>query len=352
MSSPNRPAPAPLDAPDSGAPSVPSAAPAAAAAGPAPDPRHHGRDLAPGVREVERGVFRIDHGFRGAEGIIASYLLAGGGELALVEAGPESTQPALLAGIRAAGFEPRRITRLLLTHVHLDHAGGAGTLLRHLPEATVHVHPAGAPHLTDPGRLLESARRIYGDAMERLWGRVEPVAEARVRPLADGAEVSAGGRTLRALDTPGHAGHHLAFHDARAACVFTGDVAGIRLGGAPYVSPPTPPPDIDLPLWRGSLLRLRALAPRRLYLTHFGEVDDAAWHLDDLLARLYRWTGWVEGRLACGADPDTLAGELEEREQAAIRAFSGGGLAERYALAIPYGMSVDGLLRALRRGRT
>lgn len=339
MSSSNPPAPAQRAASD--------AAPVPAA----PERPHPGRDLAPGVREVERGVIRIDHGFRGSEGIIASYLLAGDGDLALVEAGPESTQPALLAGIRAAGFEPRRITRVLLTHVHLDHAGGTGTLLRHLPEATVHVHPAGAPHLTDPRRLLESARRIYGDAMERLWGSVEPVADARVRPLADGAEVFAGGRTLRALDTPGHAGHHLAFHDEGAGCVFTGDVAGIRLGGASYVSPPTPPPDIDLPLWRGSLLRLRALAPRRLYLTHFGEVDDPAWHLDDLLARLYRWTGWVEGRLACGADPGALAGELEARERAVIRALSDGDLAERYALAIPYGMSVDGLLRALRRGR-
>lgn len=339
MSSSNPPAPARHAASD------------AAAVPPAPEPPYPGREVAPGVREVESGVFRIDHRFRGSEGIIASYLLAGDGDLALIEAGPESTQPALLAGIRAAGFEPDRITRVLLTHVHLDHAGGTGTLLHHLPEATVHVHPAGAPHLRDPGRLLESAGRIYGDAMERLWGRVEPVAEARVRPLFDGEEISAAGRTLRALDTPGHAGHHLAFHDEEAGCVFTGDVAGIRLGGAAYVSPPTPPPDIDLPLWRGSLLRLRVLAPRRLYLTHFGEVDDPAWHLDDLLARLYRWTGWVEGRLACGADPAALAGELEARERATIRALSGGDLAERYALAIPYGMSIDGLLRALRRDR-
>lgn len=307
----------------------------------------------PIVHEIEPGVFQIDQHFQGARGVIASYLLAdeGGGDLALIEAGPSSTTPTLLAGIRAAGFAPERITKLLVTHIHLDHAGAAGALLeRHLPEATLYVHPFGAPHLIDPSKLIASATRIYGDAMERLWGEIVPVPGDRLVVLDDGQEIRAGGRTLRAIETPGHAAHHHAFHDPARGVVFTGDVAAVRLGGSSWVCPPTPPPELDLEKWMQSVARLRALRPSRLALTHFGAYGDVDRHLDRLIARLHEWSGRVEAQLEASTDAAEIAASLERRGSAEI--VEAGGteeLAAFYALATPYRMSVDGFARYFRK---
>ncbi|HST59732.1 MAG TPA: MBL fold metallo-hydrolase, partial [Longimicrobium sp.] len=270
-------------------------------------------------------------------------LVADGGALALVEAGPASTLPALLAGIRAAGHDPARLTHILLTHVHLDHAAGAGQLARIAPGATVHVHPFGEPHIVDPSRLLASAGRLYGDRMQELWGTMLPVPQERIRTLADGESVHVGGRALVALDTPGHAAHHLSFHEPDAGLVFTGDVGGIRLAGARHVRPPTPPPEVDTPAWLASIDKLRALQPSMLLPTHFGGSTDVEWHLDDLAARLVEWT-----RMAKGQDPDPLplAAELSRRADAELLAAAGDpDLVRRYATSIPYEMMAAGLLR-------
>lgn len=302
------------------------------------------------VREVEPGIFVLDHHFLGAPGLIASYLLPGPDGLTLVESGPGSTTETLLAGIRAAGFDPGDLRRILLTHIHLDHAGAAGGLVRRFPEARAYVHPAGAAHLVDPSRLLRSARRIYGDHMDTLWGEILPVPEDRLTVLTDGEAVRVGGRVLRALDTPGHASHHLAFHDPDAGVVFTGDVAGVRLERTPHVRPPTPPPDIDLGLWRASVARIRALRPRALLLTHFDAVDDPEWHLDDLLARLFSWAGWMDGRLEGGSGTEELVAALRRRGDAEIRDAGGDDdMVRRYDLSVSYEMIVDGLARYLRR---
>jgi glyoxylase-like metal-dependent hydrolase (beta-lactamase superfamily II) len=177
--------------------------------------------------------------------------------------------------------------------------------------------------------------------------------------LDDGARVPCGARTLVALHTPGHAAHHAAFHEPDAGDVYAGDVAGVRLGGAPYVRPPTPPPDLDLDAWRASIARLRAVAPRRLLLTHFGAAADVDWHLDDLLARLFEWSGWVEGRLeAPGADAAAVAAALAERGRREVaRALAPLGaaalppgvtpahLSAGYELATPSDMTVTGVAR-------
>ena len=304
------------------------------------------------VRQLEPSLFEIDLRFQGMAGVIASYLLADGDDLALVETGPGSTIDALLAGIRAAGFEPAAIRRLAVTHIHLDHAGAAGSLLRRFPNARLSVHRIGAPHLADPSKLLASATRIYGDAMDRLWGEILPVPTERMDVLDDGDELQAGGRTLRAYYTPGHASHHAAYHDVERGTVFTGDVAGIRLTRDPYVGPPTPPPDIDLELWHESVARLRSLEPRRLYLTHFGAYDDPEWHFDDFLSRLSRWTGWVEERLAVEPDTAVLATELRRMQRDELADTSDGdpeALSEAYELASPSKMNVDGLARYLKK---
>ena len=290
------------------------------------------------------GVTRIDHGW-GGPGFIASYLVDDGGELALVEAGPESTREALLAGIRAAGHDPADLAHVLLTHIHLDHAAAAGRLAQIAPNAQVHVHPLGARHLADPSRLLASAARLYGDRMQELWGTMLPVPAGRIRTPADGDAIRVGGRSLVALETPGHAAHHFAFHDPDAGLVFTGDVGGIRLAGARHVRPPTPPPEVDTPAWLASIDRLRALEPRMLLPTHFGGINDAAWHLDDLEARLRDWTA----RASTAGDPAALAADLRRRGDAELLAATGDAdLVRRYAESIPYDMMAAGLLRQAR----
>jgi glyoxylase-like metal-dependent hydrolase (beta-lactamase superfamily II) len=158
--------------------------------------------------------------------------------------------------------------------------------------------------MIDPSKLLASATRIYADRMDELWGAFEPCPAIRVVTLADGEEIHCGVRTLTALHTPGHASHHIAFHDADRKSVFYGDVGGVRLQGAHYVRPPTPPPDIDIEAWHASVNRLKALDLRTLDLTHFGRFDDPTRHFDDLLFRLDDWTNWVAERVAEGRSPD------------------------------------------------
>jgi len=248
---------------------------------------------------MSQSYVRLDHQFQGFPSGIASYLIPDGPSGGtLVEAGPASTTAALLTGIRAAGYDPLRITRLLVTHIHLDHAGAAGVLLtRHLPNAKVFVHPKGAKHLIDPSKLIASAERLYGARMGELWGEILPVPEDRVVIVQDGEMIG----SLRAIDTPGHAVHHHAYYDVKSGVAFTGDVAGVRMPDSRYVRPPTPPPELDLDAWTASVERLRALEPRRLCLTHFGEFDDVSWHLDDLMSRLSHWRDWLSADLSVDA---------------------------------------------------
>ncbi len=309
--------------------------------------------MGPTVRELEPGTFQIDLRFQGVASVIAAYLLVGRDGLALIETGPTTTLDALFDGIRIAGHDPEQVTRLIVTHIHLDHAGAAGVLLEQLPRARVLVHRVGAPHLIDPSRLLASAGRIYGERMGELWGEVRSCPADRVIALDDGDLVEAGGRVLRAVATPGHAAHHHAFLDVTTGAVFTGDVAGIRINGRPYSFPPTPPPDLDLALWRQSIARLRALRPRRLFLTHFGPVDDPDWHFDDLLCRLFLWAGWAGARLASEADTAAVAAELQSIADAELAQVTGDQDALRpYLLAAGgYKMSIDGLARYFRYHR-
>ena len=301
------------------------------------------------AQEVEPGVFLLDHHFRGSPGVIASYLVADRDALTLIETGPASTMETLLAGVRQAGFDAEQIERIVVTHIHLDHAGGAGALLRRLPRARLYVHPVGAPHLIDPSKLMASATRIYGELMGPLWGEMLPVPVDRLDILPDSATLTTGRRTLRAYDTPGHANHHLVLHDPDTGAVFTGDVAGVRLDGTRLVRPPTPPPEFSPEKWQSSLATLRALAPRRLYLTHFGAYDDVNWHLNELLARVWFWAGLVGGRLATGEEPGATAEALRSVEDVILAQSGDPTLLRRYEEAGNYRMSVDGIARWWRK---
>ena len=302
--------------------------------------------------KLDSDLWLLDLTFQGIPDVIAAFLITSPEGHTLIETGPGSTLPALEQAMSAAGARLEDVTQLAVTHIHLDHAGAAGTLLRRLPDARLFVHPVGAPHMIDPSKLLASATRIYGDAMDRLWGAFEPCPADRVVILADDAELRAGSHTLRALHTPGHASHHIAFVDMERRTAFTGDVAGVRLGASPYVRPPTPPPDIDIPAWHESAHRLRALGLRALDLTHFGRIPGAADHLDTLVRNLDDWLAWVTDRLRRGEDAATVAEELMRKgEMDVIRAGGSAADAAAYELATPSRMSVDGMARYIKRSR-
>lgn len=297
-------------------------------------------------------LWLLDTLYQGEPGVIASYLLSGPAGLALVDVGSGASVEHLLAGVRAAGYEPAEIAHLVLTHVHLDHAGASGILTRLLPRAHVYVHPVGAPHLIDPSRLIRSATRIYGDRMRELWGEMEPVPAARITTLDDADVLRVGARTLTALYTPGHAVHHLAFHDAARREIFTGDVAGVRLRGMDFVRPPTPPPDLSLEDWYASIDRLAALNATTLYLPHFGPATGVPEHLAQLRAHLAEWGELLLPGIRAGASDDALAKLLADRADALVARASHGqdDLAiRRYELATNYLMSAQGYVRYYRK---
>ncbi len=287
----------------------------------------------------------IDHGFGGLAHVIASYLVPTAVGPVLIEAGPASSYATLAAGISALGYAPEEVRHVFVTHIHLDHAGGAWQFAER--GATIYVHPRGAPHLADPTKLLASAARIYGDQMESLWGEVRPIAAERLRVLSDGEEVRLGQTTVRAVATPGHAAHHHVY--AINGLLFAGDIAGIRIGQGP-VLPPTPPPDIDLEAWRASLQRVRELAPDALYLTHFGRTDDVREHVDRLEAKLEAWASWTLNALRAGRDDQELIEEFVRYWREDLRAC---GLDEErireYELADPPWMNLQGLVRYWRK---
>ena len=303
------------------------------------------------VRQLADDLWLLDTLFQGQSGVIACYLLADASELALIDVGPTACIEQLLAGVRAAGFEPEQIRHLVLTHIHLDHAGAAGTLARLLPGARVYVHRIGAPHLLDPSRLLSSAQRIYGDRMERWWGTIEPVPEERLVILDDGDTLEVAGRRFEVLYTPGHAVHHVAFYDVSRRVIFPGDVAGVSLEGIGYVRPPTPPPDLSLEDWYASIDRLEALQPNTLYLPHFGVVREIPTHFAQLRTHLAEWGEIVLAGMRAGEDDQALADELARAYDPQVATIAAGDAeaVRRYELATNYLMTAQGYVRYYRK---
>lgn len=300
------------------------------------------------MSDVLPSVRQIDLHFMGQPGCIAAYALKGSdGAVALIETGPSSTRAALLRGLREAGVAPASVREILVTHIHLDHSGAAGVLLRDdMPEARVYVHPIGLPHLVDPSRLLRSAARLYGEMMDTLWGEVAPVPANRVAALEDGQRLELAGHAVEILFTPGHAAHHAAVRHLETNAVFTGDVAGVRVPGADVVNPPAVPPEFDREAWARSLDRLLALEPSALLLAHFGQHTDAPAHLRRLRARLDAWTNEVRDGLAVGRAPERIAAELQARDEGAPgTTFEG---LTRLGLVAGYGMCVAGISRYIQ----
>lgn len=300
----------------------------------------------PAIEYIADDLVLIDTGYCSTPAAIGVYLLLGE-RPALVETGPASTVEAVLEGVRAAGLEPSDLRAVAVTHIHLDHAGAAGALLRRLPHLDVYVHPVGAPHLVDPSRLITSARRLYGGDLDALLGEPEPVPGDRVYPLENGTQITFGSRRLRSLDTPGHARHHLVLLDESSGDLFTGDAAGICLPGARYVLPPMPPPELDVPTWHATLTRLRALRPRRLLLTHFGP---HTW-CDELLAqmqqRLLAGVDLVRSALDTGLGEEAIVERLREAGASAAAA-DGPNAAGRMEIVMPARLNALGLIRYIK----
>ena len=275
----------------------------------------------------------IDLRFLGMKRVVGAAVLDGPSGLTIIDPGPTSCLPALESGLLALGRRLEDIRTILLTHIHLDHAGATGTLLRRLPQAVVYVHERGAPHMIEPTKLLASATRLYGANMDRFWGEFLPVPAERLRVLHGGEHLDVAGRTMDVRYTPGHASHHVSYFDMSSGIAYVGDTGGIRVV-AGYIKAPTPPPDIDLERWEESLKAIEAWKPRALVLTHFGRVDDVVDHLRDFRGVLRRQAALVRETLATDeSDEDRIRRFVEEMRADARRRLSAEDAASTEAAA-------------------
>ncbi|MGE3179450.1 MAG: MBL fold metallo-hydrolase [Vicinamibacterales bacterium] len=295
------------------------------------------------------GVSFLDLHFQRLPRIIATGVLHGPGGVALVDPGPASSLPTLRRTLADAGIAMSDVTALLLTHIHLDHAGASGTLVRERPDLKVYVHKAGAPHMVDPSKLLASATRLYGDQMDVLWGEVLPVPSDALVILEGGERVTAGGRTLEVAYTPGHASHHVSYFSRDTGIAFVGDTAGVRLSAEEFIMPPTPPPDIDLELWKGSVAIFEAWRPDTVFLTHFGPASPAGTHLAHLREQLDAVAEAARRTLSReGSDADQERWFIDEMRERMVRRI-GEQAAEAYDIACRMDLNWRGLARYWRK---
>ena len=295
------------------------------------------------------GLSYFDLDFLGTPRIIAAAVLHGPGGVAIVDPGPSTTLPVLRRELKEAGIAMRDVTALLLTHIHLDHAGATGTLVRELPSLRVYVHERGAPHMSDPSKLIASAARLYGDDMDRLWGEFLPVPAASMTALRGGERIDAGGRILDVAYTPGHASHHVSYFSDDAGVAFVGDTAGIKRGVNGFVLPPTPPPDIDLDAWRQSLALIEARGTETLFVTHFGPHAPASSHLTELADHLETASDLVRKSLAREGSDEEREAWFTEEVRTLLRRRLGDADARAYEAAGRFDLSWRGLARYWRK---
>ncbi|MGB0034127.1 MAG: MBL fold metallo-hydrolase [Candidatus Acidiferrales bacterium] len=291
----------------------------------------------------------IDLEYLGNPKVIAACLVEGQGSVAIVDPGPASTVATLRSKLDQLGLGVKGIDTILLTHIHLDHAGATGTLVRENPQIRVYVHERGASHMIDPAKLLESARRLYGYQMDRLWGEFLAVPAANVSALAGGERLSVGGRQLEVVYTPGHASHHVSYFDAAMGLAFVGDTAGIRIANAQIILPLTPPPDINLEGWAQSWQQIRERRPERLFLTHFGAATGVSEHLEELRERLEEWSVAVRDSLKNGQDDAQRAAQFVQQVTTNLKRNLSERDANRYAKGAAVELCWYGLARYWRK---
>ena len=294
-------------------------------------------------------ILTIDLHFQNKTQAIASYLIRHGDAVVLIESGPGSTLPALEAALANEHLTPRDITHVLLTHIHLDHAGAAGWLSKQ--GAEIYVHPNGAAHMLNPEKLIASATRIYGDRMDTLWGEFLPVEQNQLKVPQDAEEIVIGNLRFVTINTPGHAEHHYSylFEDV----CFSGDVGGVRIPGYQYLRAPMPPPELHFERWLESIARLRREKFTRIAPTHFGMYDDVEWHLNELERNLVTTRKWLEEIMPADPSVEEVRAKLEAwMEEQSIEQNLSDDVIRAYVLANPIGMSADGLMRYWKKVRS
>ena len=286
----------------------------------------------------------IDLQFRGSPRVIATAILTGADGVTLIDPGPTSCLPALEAGLGARGLTLRDVRSLLLTHIHLDHAGACGTIVERVPAVKVYVHERGAPHMIDPAKLLASATRLYGDQMDSLWGAFLPVPAGQVTVLQGGERLELAGTAINVAYTPGHAKHHVSYLDEHVGMAYVGDTAGVRVSGD-YLIAPTPPPDIDIEAWQESLNTIEAWQPVSLFLTHFGPISPARAHLARFRTTVTTAAETARRMIEAGGTDAELAKRFAERMRQDVRKALPEHEARAAELAAPFDQLWLGLSR-------
>jgi glyoxylase-like metal-dependent hydrolase (beta-lactamase superfamily II) len=291
----------------------------------------------------------IDLNWAGRPQSIAALLIESNGTTAIIDPGPQSTLNTLRSGLEARGINLGKIDFLLLTHIHLDHAGATGALVRENPALQIYVHEIGVPHMQDPSRLLASAGRLYGGEMQSLYGDCAPVPEANLRSLKGGEELLLGDLRITAHYTPGHASHHVSYWDAVSRTAFVGDTAGIRVQGNTFLLPATPPPDIDVEVWNHSLETISSWSPERIFLTHFGFIENPREHIGRYRERLREWTALSGKLVESGLEISEAEKVFVESVAAEVEAELPPDEAEHYIFNGGLRLSWLGLMRYARK---
>ena len=286
----------------------------------------------------------VDLQFRGSPRVIATAILQGADGVTLIDPGPTSCLPVLESGLRERGLTLRDVRTLLLTHIHLDHAGACGTIVERVPGVKVYVHERGAAHMIDPAKLLASAARLWGDQMDAVWGAFLPVPAGQVTVLKGGERLELAGTGLKVSYTPGHAKHHVSFLDEHAGMAYVGDTAGVRVSGD-YLIAPTPPPDIDIEAWQQSLDTIDAWQPVSLFLTHFGPITPARAHIARFRTTVASAAAMSQEMIAGGGTDDELAKRFAERMRQDVRKALPEHEARAAELAAPFDQLWQGLAR-------
>jgi glyoxylase-like metal-dependent hydrolase (beta-lactamase superfamily II) len=291
----------------------------------------------------------LDDNWMGRPRSIGTALLESDGHYAIVDPGPGSTLETLRKELRAHSLSPRQLDAILLTHIHLDHAGATGALVRENPNLAVYVHKLGAPHMIDPAKLLASAARLWPNDLQRLFGEALPVPAANLRILDGGETIALGSRRIAVAYTPGHASHHVSYFENLEGVAFVGDTAGIRIEGHPFVMPATPPPDIDLQLWDGSFQAILDRKPKRLFLTHFGCSENPSEHIRQFRERLHRWMAITESIFRSATTEAEAMETFISTMRAEIAEHLPADEVEQYVMTAGLNLSFLGLARHARK---
>jgi glyoxylase-like metal-dependent hydrolase (beta-lactamase superfamily II) len=290
----------------------------------------------------------VDLEFRSRSRYLASCVLVCGPEVAILDPGPASTLDVLQRKLHEMGIRFSDISTVLLTHIHLDHAGATGTLVEKNPNVRVLVHERGAKHLADPTQLLKSVSRVFGASGEEFWGPIKPVPLQNLKTLAGGEQILVGTREFEVLYTPGHAKHHVSYFERGSEIAFVGDALGIRTNNA-FVYPATPPPDIDLQQLYESADLLESRDPKRLFLTHFGLMEEVKWHFADFRDRLGRWAEFVRQSLLQPVDDERRAKLFSEMAGAEAASLISESEAQWFTKSVSSSQNWYGLARYWRR---